>query len=268
MRCAASGTQSPVSGSRRISGPTYGCGVPSGPGTGAKRSGNGRGSSSRRVRSPETYAGSRRSRRARGRRRAGSRCGAGAGSCVGCSDRGAVGSAGAGAAVAGQATTSCSTRSWTRARSSSASPASVTRTSTSANVAKTRRPVVCHFVWSARTTVRPADSMSARFVAASSRFGVVSPISGSTPCAPTNARSTRSPDSAASASGPTSASDGVRLPPVRIVSRRGSLARCRTSATGRSSSRPSAAAARGPRRCGRRAGASSCRRSARRRRSA
>ncbi|CPU64954.1 Uncharacterised protein [Mycobacteroides abscessus] len=57
IRCAASGTQSPVSGSRRISGPTYGCGVPSGPGTGAKRSGSGRGSSSRRVRSPETYAG-------------------------------------------------------------------------------------------------------------------------------------------------------------------------------------------------------------------
>ncbi len=55
IRWLAIGIQSPVSGSRRISGPVTGARAPSGWGIGAKRSPSGRGSSRRRVASPEAY---------------------------------------------------------------------------------------------------------------------------------------------------------------------------------------------------------------------
>src|SRR3990170_3983281 len=118
------------------------------------------------------------------------------------------------------------------AHASSPNPESVISTS-----AWSRRPIELipttpHFVWSARTMRRRPASTSARFVSASSRFGVVNPECGSMPCTPMNTRSTWIVRRAETAKGPTSASLGVRTPPVTMIVWSGRPIRYRTSATG------------------------------------
>ena len=71
-----------------------------------------------------------------------------------------------------------------------------------------------HFVWSATTVTRRAACTKARLVSASARLGVVSPATGSMPWQPRKSRSTCRERIAMSAIGPTSASEGVRTPPV------------------------------------------------------
>ena len=78
-------------------------------------------------------------------------------------------------------------------------------------------PTMPHLVWSAMTMTRRAARTKARFVSDSARLGVVSPATGSIPWQPRNSRSKCSDRIARSATGPTSASDGVRTPPVRIT---------------------------------------------------
>ncbi|MCB5280756.1 hypothetical protein BJQ89_00481 [Arthrobacter sp. ES1] len=78
-------------------------------------------------------------------------------------------------------------------------------------------PRVPHFVWSASTTTRRAALTKALSVSASRTFGVVNPASASTPWTPRNSTSRCSCLSEEVASGPTSASEGVRSPPVRIT---------------------------------------------------
>ena len=75
-------------------------------------------------------------------------------------------------------------------------------------------PTSSHLVWSATTTSRRAALTSARSVSASMRFGVVKPAWVLIPCTPMNSMSTFSERIALTANGPTSASDGVRMPPV------------------------------------------------------
>ena len=71
-------------------------------------------------------------------------------------------------------------------------------------------PMTPHFEWSATTTSRRPASIRARSVSASNRFGQVNPVCGSMPWTPTNTRSMWTVRRAATANGPTSASDGVR----------------------------------------------------------
>ena len=73
------------------------------------------------------------------------------------------------------------------------------------------RPRTPHLVWSATTTTRPAEATSASSVSASSRFGVVNPASALMPCTPMKSTSTWSERSVVTATGPTSASEGVRI---------------------------------------------------------
>ena len=94
---------------------------------------------------------------------------------------------------------------------------SVTSTSTSSRVAKEARLTTPHLVWSARTTTRRATLMSERLVSASARFGVVSPTSASIPVHPMNSVSKCSDLIVRSATGPTSASEPLRMPPVRTT---------------------------------------------------
>ena len=61
----------------------------------------------------------------------------------------------------------------------------------------------------------------ARLVSASIMFGVVKPAVGLMPWTPRNSTSTFSPRSAVTATGPTSVSDGVRMPPVTTTVRSG-----------------------------------------------
>ena len=78
---------------------------------------------------------------------------------------------------------------------------------------------------------RRAVAMSARLVAASMRFGVVRPATWSMPCTPRMSVSTCSERNVASATGPASASEGVRTPPVRTTLRSSRWALCSRSAT-------------------------------------
>ena len=59
--------------------------------------------------------------------------------------------------------------------------------------------------------------MKVRLVSDSARFGVVSPASGSMPWQPRNSVSKCSDRTVRSATGPTRASDGVRIPPVKTT---------------------------------------------------
>ena len=59
--------------------------------------------------------------------------------------------------------------------------------------------------------------MKVRLVSDSARFGVVSPASVSMPWQPRNSVSKWSDRTVRSATGPTSASEGVRIPPVRMT---------------------------------------------------
>ena len=93
-------------------------------------------------------------------------------------------------------------------------PESVTSTLASCRRAMRESPTMPHFVWSATTTSRPAAATIARFVSASMRFGVVNPADVSMPWTPMKSRSTCRSWSAATATGPTRASDTVRRPPV------------------------------------------------------
>src|SRR6185312_6558139 len=102
-------------------------------------------------------------------------------------------------------------------RASGWSPPSLTTTSTSLNEAIVLNPTTPHLELSATTATRRALATSARFVSASARFGVVNPASASMPCTPISSQSTCSRRSAATDNGPTSASDGVRSPPVRTT---------------------------------------------------
>ena len=92
-------------------------------------------------------------------------------------------------------------------------------------------PTTPHFELSATTATRRALATSARFVSASARFGVVNPASASMPCTPISSQSTCSRRSAATDNGPTSASDGVRSPPVRTTIMSSPPASYSTSAT-------------------------------------
>ena len=96
-------------------------------------------------------------------------------------------------------------------------PSSVIRTSTSDSGQIAESPTVSHFVWSASTIRCRAASTSARSVSASMKFGVVRPRFALIPCTPRKTWSTLSERIAATANGPTSASEGVRIPPVRIT---------------------------------------------------
>ena len=97
-------------------------------------------------------------------------------------------------------------------------------------VANVLNPTVPHLVWSATTTTSRLAAMKDRLVSASIRFGVLSPCSASTPCAPRNNRSRCSEASAAVAIGPTNASEGVRIPPIRTTVRSERLLPWNTSA--------------------------------------
>ena len=88
-----------------------------------------------------------------------------------------------------------------------------------------------HLVWSASTTsLRPA-STSARSVSLSVRFGVVKPGPSAIPCTPRKTTSRCSDRRLCTATGPTSASDGVRTPPVSTTVRSGCVDPRSTSAT-------------------------------------
>src|SRR6185312_5328177 len=69
-------------------------------------------------------------------------------------------------------------------RASCGIASSVTSASTSLSFAIVLMPTVPHLVWSASTTTLRAVATKARFVSASSRFGVVNPAFASTPCTP------------------------------------------------------------------------------------
>lgn len=92
--------------------------------------------------------------------------------------------------------------------------ASVTNQSAWSSAANPLSPTTPHLLWSATTATRRAEATSARLVCASMRLGVVSPASSVTPCAPRTSRSTWREPIARSASGPTSAAEGVGEPPV------------------------------------------------------
>src|SRR5947209_4462614 len=100
------------------------------------------------------------------------------------------------------------------ARASSGSPESVTTTCASLRPAMVAIPIMSHFVWSASTTSRRAAATSARLVSASDRLGVEYPALALIPCTPRNSRSRLIRAAASCATGPTRASDGVRVPPV------------------------------------------------------
>src|SRR5439155_16214442 len=114
-------------------------------------------------------------------------------------------------------TTSSPTRSLSCARASPLRPESVMSTSASSRGAIVAMPTVSHLVWSAMTTRRRAAATRSRLVPASIRFGVVKPVRALIPCTPRKSTSTLSEPIAASATGPASASDGVRMPPVRTT---------------------------------------------------
>jgi (E)-4-hydroxy-3-methylbut-2-enyl-diphosphate synthase len=109
------------------------------------------------------------------------------------------------------------TRSQTSLRASAGKCSSVTSVSTSSRSANELSPTMPHLVWSATTITRRAERTKARLVSDSARLGVVSPAPGSTPWQPRNSRSKCSDRMARSAIGPTSASDGVRTPPVSTI---------------------------------------------------
>ena len=98
-------------------------------------------------------------------------------------------------------------------------------TSASSSGAIVLMPTTPHLVWSATTARRRPDAASARLVSASSRLGLVKPVRSSMPCTPRKTMSRFSERRAATATGPTSASDGVRTPPVSttVCSARGLL---------------------------------------------
>ncbi len=106
-------------------------------------------------------------------------------------------------------------------------------TSTCASLSSAIRlsPRTPHFVWSTTTASCSAVSIIALLVSASSRFGVVKPESTAIPCTPMKSMSTCSERSAVTAIGPTSASDGVRTPPISTTVRPGRASRCSTIAT-------------------------------------
>ena len=93
-------------------------------------------------------------------------------------------------------------------------------------------PTTFHLEWSATTTTRRALATSAWFVSASTRFGVVTPNRSSMPCTPRTRVSTCRSASARTATGPTRALDGVRVPPVSTTVRPGAGRSCSRSATG------------------------------------
>src|SRR5512141_737245 len=136
-----------------------------------------------------------------------------------------------GGVPSGWTSTSSRTASRITAWAAGSSPVSVIRTSAWSSRAMEAMPITPHLAWSASTTSRRPASISARSVSASSRFGQVKPALASMPWTPMNTRSRWIERSWATANGPTSASDGVRTPPVRITvwSRRPD--RLRTSAT-------------------------------------
>ena len=76
--------------------------------------------------------------------------------------------------------------------------------------------------WCDRRSPSPGarSGTKARFVSDSARLGVVSPAAGSMPWQPRKSRSKWSDRITRSAIGPTRASDGVRMPPVRITANR------------------------------------------------
>src|SRR5690606_8427605 len=117
-------------------------------------------------------------------------------------------------------------------RASSGSPASLITTSASDSSAMVLMPTVFHLVWSAGTTSRLAAAISSRSVSDSSRFGVVNPARTLMPCTPRKSVSTCRRRIAATATGPTSASEGVRTPPVGTTVRSARGLRWKTSATG------------------------------------
>ena len=117
-------------------------------------------------------------------------------------------------------------------RAAGASASSVTSTSTWRRVAMVDRPTTPHLLWSATTITRRAASTIARSVAPSTRLGVVRPWFTVMPCTPSTRVSTCSVRSAASATGPTRALDGVRSPPTSTTVRSRRAGSCIRSATG------------------------------------
>ena len=93
-------------------------------------------------------------------------------------------------------------------------------------------PTTPHLLWSAQTTTRRAQATRARSVSASTRLGVVRPARSSMPWTPRKSVSTCRLRRAATATGPTSAFDGVRTPPVRMTVRSSPPRSCSSSATG------------------------------------
>ena len=92
-------------------------------------------------------------------------------------------------------------------------------------------PTTPHLLESTQTISRRERSIMARLVSDSRRLGVLKPARTSIPCTPMKKASTWRLRSDDTATGPTSASDGVRSPPVSSTEVVGSPVRCRTSAT-------------------------------------
>jgi hypothetical protein len=93
------------------------------------------------------------------------------------------------------------------------------------------RPTTPHLLESAHTIRRRERSIIARLVSDSSRLGVLNPARTSMPCTPMKNASTWRLRRDDTATGPTSASDGVRRPPVSSTEVVASPVRCSTSAT-------------------------------------
>src|SRR5437764_541842 len=123
-------------------------------------------------------------------------------------------------------------------------PESVISMCASCRPAIVEMPTSSHLVWSATTISRRAALTSARSVSASIRLGVVKPACVLIPCTPMNSMSTLSERIALTANGPTSASDGVRIPPVRTTGWSGRRRRTRVPGL-RRVPRPGAAPSRG-----------------------
>src|SRR6266536_3203935 len=133
---------------------------------------------------------------------------------------------------AGSTRISSPTRPVSASRASGSRPESVISTDASSSEAIVDSPTTPHLVWSASTTSRRVAATIARLVSASTRFGEVKPAPGSMPWTPMNRQSTCSDWMVCTATGPTSASEGVRTPPTRTTTRSGRSCAYSTSATG------------------------------------